>query len=261
MKLVAAVAALQGANAFSVGSAAKPSYAVKSAPQLMMAELAQSPSSGWGIKDITPDGSLTQRVEGMTRKTWKFNDITKDTVQVAVTSEGRPVNADVQLWIGPDWTPMTLQAYSEDGKARPIQTIVGTRNKAATIEIRNVGEYEFPFNAASNYATGAMATLPKDMPAATEGERVDGGAIRSYPLDPATEALEVVLKTDGKQLNAKVELLNAPNNAKQTYEIFTNNGLLNPLCLCFNTPDAGNTLRVVNLASVEFPCNVHLTEM
>jgi len=103
-----------------------------------------------------------------------------------------------------------------------------------------------------------MASLPAEMPLANPGERVDGGALRSYPIDTSAEQVEVVLKTDGKQLNARVELLNAPNNPKQTYEVFTNNGELNSLCVCFNTPDAGNTIRVVNLAPVEFPCNVHL---
>ena len=216
--------------------------------------------SGWDIKSISPDGSLTQRVEGMTRKTWNFNDISKDRVSVAVTSEGRPVNADIQLWIGPDWTPMKMSVYSEDGKLRPIQTLVGTRNKEAMIEVRNVGQYEFPFSAASNYATGAMATLPQDIPASTEGERVDGGAIRSYPIDGSVEKLEVVLCTDGRQLNARVEILNAPNNPKQTYEIFTNNGQLNSLALAFNCVDPGNTVRIINLAPVEFPCYIHLKE-
>ena len=37
---------------------------------------------------------------------------------------------------------------------------VGTRNKDAMIEVRNVGEYEFPFSAASNYADATMAALP-----------------------------------------------------------------------------------------------------
>ena len=64
---------------------------------------------------------------------------------MAVTSEGRPVNADIQLWLGPDWTPFTLKAYSEGGNSRPIPTLVGTRTKAAMIEVRNVGEYESPF--------------------------------------------------------------------------------------------------------------------
>merc|ERR1712118_71325 len=95
----------------------------------------------------------------------------------------------------------------------------------------------------------------------TDGVRVDGGALRSFPLDPSAQQLEVVLNTEGKQLNAKIELLNAPNNPKQTFEVFTNNGELNSLCVCFNTPDAGNTVRIVNLAPVEFPCYIHLKEI
>jgi len=215
----------------------------------------------WGMEEITPDGSLAQRIEGKTRKTWKFNDLSKDLVQVALTSDGRPVKADIQLWLGPDWTPFTLKASSEDGKVRPIQTLVGTRNKAAMIEVRNVGEYEFPFKAASNYAKGPMAMVPTEIPSTCTGERVQGGALRSFPLDPSTSQLEGVLNTEGKQLNAKIELLNAPNNPKQTFEVFTNNGELSPLCVCFNTIDAGNTVRIINLAPVEFPCIVHLKEI
>jgi len=252
MKLSAAFLALSGLNgaaAFNVGAAA----AVRPASARMApVEMA------WDMKEITPDGALVQRVEGKTRKTWKFNDMTKDRVQVALSSEGRPINSDIQLWLGPDWTPFKMTAYSEDGRIRPVQTIVGTRNKEAMIEVRNIGEFEFPFSAASNYATGSMATLPLEIPANTAGERVDGGAIRSFLLDPATEQVEVVLKTDGRQLNARIELLNAPNNAKQTYECFTNNGELNSLCVAFNSPDAGNTIRIINLAPVEFPCYIHL---
>merc|ERR1719161_2950873 len=215
-------------------------------------------ASPWDIKEVSRDGKLMQRVEGTSRKTWKFNDLSKDRVQVALSSEGRPINSDIQLWLGPDWTPFKMTAYSEDGRIRLVQTIVGTRNKEAMIEVRNIGEFEFPFSAASNYAQGSMATLPLEIPANTAGECVDGGAIRSFLLDPATEQVEVVLKTDGRQLNARIELLNAPNNAKQTYECFTNNGELNSLCVAFNSPDAGNTIRIINLAPVEFPCYIHL---
>lgn len=215
----------------------------------------------WTMDDITPDGKLAQRVEGKTRKTWKFSDTSKDRVQVAVVSEGRPVHADLQLWLGPDWTPAMLKAYSEDGKLRPIQTLIGTRNKEATIEVRNTGEYEFPLMAASNYAKDAMAALPDAIPAATDGERVDGQALTSFTVDPGAKQVEVVLKTEGKQLNARIELLNAPNNPKQTFETFTNNGELNSLVACFNIIDSGNTVRVVNLAPVEFPLYVHLNQI
>ena len=251
-----AMLALQGATGFTAAPSMRPTSAVN------LARMQSSMSArAWDINEITPDGSLVQRVEGLTRKTWKFNDLSKDRVQVAVTSEGRPVHADVQLWLGPDWTPFTLKAYSEDGKLRPIQTLVGTRNKAAMIEVRNVGEYEFPFKAASNYAKGAMAKVHSEIPATTSGERCDGGALRSYPLSASAKQLEVVLNTDGKQLNARIELLNAPNNPKQTFEVFTNTGELNSLCVCFETPDAGNTVRIRNLAPVEFPCYIHLNEI
>jgi hypothetical protein len=250
MQAVLIALSLQLAAAFTAGG-------VKVARPVAARAASFMEARGWEMKEITPDGSLAQRVEGLTRKTWKFNDLSKDRVQVALTSEGRPVNADIQLWLGPDWTPFTLKAYSEDGKLRPIQTLVGTRNKAAMIEVRNVGEYEFPFKAAANYAQGAMALVPQEIPATTSGERVDGGALRFFELEPQAEQLELVLNTDGKQLNAKVEILDGPNNPKQTFEVFTNNGELNSLCICFNTPDTGNTVRILNLAPVEFPCYIH----
>ena len=64
-----------------------------------------------------------------------------------------------------------------------------------------------------------------------------------------------------KCTGAKIELLNAPNNPKQVYEVFTNNGDLNRLVVCFDVPDAGNTLRVVNLATVEFPCYANINQV
>jgi hypothetical protein len=36
---------------------------------------------------------------------------------------------------------------------------------------------------------------------------------------------------------------------------------LNCLAVCFNIVDAGNTVRVVNLAPVEFPCYIHVNEI
>ena len=199
----------------------------------------------WDLKAIvSPDGSSVQRIEGQTRKTWKFNDIGKDRVQVALESEGRPVHADIQLWIGPDWTPFSLKTYSEDGKARPIKHARRHAQQArAMIEVQNKGEQNFPIKAASGYASDAMAKVPAEIPAMTEGVRIDGNALRSWPVSADARQVEVVLHTDGRQLNAKIELLNAPNNPKQVYEVFTNNGDLNRLVVCFDVPDAGNTPR------------------
>jgi|TARA_B100000524_G_scaffold340926_1_gene234515 hypothetical protein len=249
--------ALEGASAFTAGMVARPAVV----PRVAM-DSVTCMASPWDMSAITPDGKLKQRVQGKTRKTWQFNNVEKDRVQVALASEGRPVKAEIQLWIGPDWTPFTLKAYSEDGKKRPINTLVGTRNKAAMIEVRNEGEYEFPFDAAANYAQGPMAALALDIPKGMpDAERVDGGAVRSNVLESATERLEVVLNTEGRQLNARIELLAGPNNPKQMFEVFTNNGELNSLCVSFNTIEAGNTFRIVNLAPLEFPLYYYTKEV
>ena len=71
---------------------------------------------------------------------------------------------------------------------RSVQCLVGTKKKEVTVEVKNVGMSDFPIKAAANYAKGTMASLPIEMPSSTQGERVDGQALRSYPLSPASKA-------------------------------------------------------------------------
>jgi hypothetical protein len=244
-------------NAFSVLPA--PRKALKSSS----VELRATPLPGgkgtatsWDLAGISP----IVRIEGQTRRTWQFGDINQEVVQVAVKSEGRPMNAEIELWIGPDWTPLMIKAYSEDGAVRPIQTLVGTRNKFAEIEVRNTGPYEFPINAAASYAKPPLSEIRNDIPKAEgPGRYVEGGAVYSVPFEPTVDQVQVLLNTETRQLNAKVELLNGPNNKKQEFEIFTNNGVLNSLYVVFNTPGSGNVVRVTNIAPLEFPCKAYIS--
>ena len=210
----------------------------------------------WDLNRLPP----TIRCEGgNTRRTWNFGDVSREVVQVVMTSEGRPMNADIEVWIGPDWTPLKLNSYSEDGRERPVQTLIGTRKKAANVEIRNTGGYEFPLSATCLYATPPLEDIRDEVPKDIEGRYVEGGAVYSVPFDPAVDQVQVLLNTDTRQLNARVELLNGPNNPKQQFEIFTNNGLLNSLYVVFNTPGSGNVVRVTNIAPLEFPCKAYIT--
>jgi hypothetical protein len=223
----------------------RPSFALRATPV--------GEQTSWTLPSIAGPSGIV-RCEGLTRRTFDFPDISQEVVQVGVNSEGRPMKAEIELWIGPDWTPYKLKAFSEDGRQFPFQALVGTRNKAAQLEVRNVGEMELPFRAACSYAPPPLAEARAKIPETSESRLVQGGAIYSAELDPDMDQVRVFLNTDTRQLNARVELLNGPNNIKQSMEVFTNNGVLNSLYVVFNTPSgAGNTIRIINQAPLEFP--------
>jgi hypothetical protein len=208
-----------------------------------------SKTADWELNKISP----VIRIEGETRHTFDFEDHSKEVVQISMHSpNGRPINAEVSLWIGPDWTPVSIKAHSEDGTTYPIQTLIGTRNKSANVEIKNTGIQSFPVNAACSYAIAPLADAREEIKSG-HGQYIEGGAIEMEPIPAGVNQLQVLLTTDGKQLHAMIELLNGPNNVKASYEVFTNNGQLNSLFVVFDTPSEGCAFRVKNLAPLEFP--------
>ena len=188
-------------------------------------------------------------VQGGSLRTWSYRSPAVEQVQVVLSTEGRPLDADIELWHGPDNTPCKMRVYVENGAQRPFNAVIETPRGPNTIAIRNIGQIEFPL-AASVVADVALA--PSDSCVA-QSTIVQGGALRTYPFDTSVESIEVLLRTDGRPLNARMELLQGPNNNKQVIELYTEDGCDRPFFCVLETPGSGNVVRVVNTAPVEFP--------
>ena len=219
------------------------------APTMQMA-----PAVGEGVGSVAPtrpsvaaDSAIL--VQGGSLRTWSYRSPAIEQVQVVLSTEGRPLDADIELWHGPDNTPCKMRVYVENGQLRPFSAVIETPRGPNTVAIRNIGQVEFPI--AANVVADAV-----DQPSAeaiTASATIQGGALRTYPFDPSVDSVEVLLKTDGRPLNARIELLQGPNNNKQVIELYTEDGCDRPFFCVLETPGSGNVVRVVNTAPVEFP--------
>jgi hypothetical protein len=190
------------------------------------------------------------KVQGGSLKTWTYASPAVDRVEVSLKTDGRPLDADIDLWQGPDNTPTKMRVYVEDGALRPFNAVIETPRGPNTVAIRNIGHLEFPMSAVvvANDVEGCAADLA-DAPTRI----VQGGALQTYPFDPTVDAVQIMLKTDGRPLNARIELLQGPNNNKQVMEVYSEDGSERPFFAIVETPGSGNVIRCQNTAPVEFP--------
>ena len=84
-------------------------------------------------------------------------------------------------------------------------------------------------------------------------KRVQGNSQQTFKYGPDVVSLQIVLKTDGFPMAARVELSQGPSNNKQIVDIYCQDGLTYPVSLVIETPGPGKTLRIFNTASVEYP--------
>ena len=202
--------------------------------------------------DTIWDKSTPTTVQGGSLRTWSYANPAVNRVYVLLKTDGRPLDADVELWQGPDNTPQKMKVYVEDGAKRTFSAFIDTPRSPNTICIKNTGHLEFPLYACVGPDREAGDACIKAT-SSVKPEVIQGGALRTYPFEPNVDSVAILIKTDGRPLNARIELLQGPNNNKQVLELYTEDGLDRPFMAVIQTPGSGNVVRVVNTAPVEFP--------
>ena len=218
--------------------------------------LAKAVSSGEPIstKNVFENLPDTITVQGGALRTCSFEEQV-DRVSVYLKTDGRPLNANVELWQGPDNTPQKMSVYLEDGSTRPFRATVESPGSSNAVAIRNTGQIEFPLKAGVEPDMSGEDNNPAEMLLNDTANRktVQGGAVYTTPFPPSVQSVQVALRSDGRPMNARVELLQGPNNNKQVMDIYTEDGAARPFYVIIDTPGNGNVVRIVNTATVEFP--------
>lgn len=189
---------------------------------------------------------------GNSLKTWVTNPNVQ-AAHVAIKSEGRPIHADVELWNGPNNIPYRLRVYIEDGYIRPFSAIVGTPYGTNTIAVRNISPIEYPMEAVVASEDEVDAPSIGEIPPLNYPLTVQGQSLHTFRFNYNIQAVQVILRTDGRPLNARIELWQGPSNVKQLVDIYTDDGLERPFYIVIDTPGGENVVKVVNTGSIEFP--------
>merc|ERR1712072_1387197 len=129
-------------------------------------------------------------VQGGSLRTWSYRSPAVEQVQVVLGTEGRPLDADIELWHGPDNTPVKMRVYCENGQMRPFNAVIETPRGPNTVAIRNIGQIEFPIAADVIADNVEMPSADAQSFATT----VQGGALRTYPFDPTVDSVEVLIR-------------------------------------------------------------------
>jgi hypothetical protein len=208
----------------------------------------------WG-----PEKQATMRIEGGdTLQTFKMPPHA-ERVQYILTSNGRPVKAKVELWIGPIRSTHELVYDVMNGAAYPIKATLKFKKVSPVLKVSTNGTYEFPlvcgvFVPSPEESKKIEDFCEKDMfynapmkQSVQGGSTIDnkGGAIRTFDIPPTWEKTQIMVwsKDVGKKsFKSDIEILQGPNNQKQRFYLRCG-GSTQPYHAVVNTPGPGWRIR------------------
>ena len=217
-------------------------------------------------------------VQGGSRKTWSNmygSNTGAGAHEVNLSTDGRPLMAEVESWNGPGNTPARLRVYSEDGLRRPFRANVDSSYSYAggsnTVSVRNAAPMSFPMKAGvsavpsrMDYEMTGSGVRNKFRPTTT-GRRhgtteIQGGSLRTFTVDSDVACVEVVLESHGMPIQAVVEIWQGPGDAKQVAEVYVQDGHQHSLAALVDTPGyQGSTIAIRNVGPMTFPFMASVT--
>lgn len=194
------------------------------------------------------------RVEGDSLKTFEVSG--HERVQLSIRTTGRPLEANVEVWHTPSYTPTRFKVSCEDGSEHPFHTLIETPRQTTTIAVFNDEGGEFPIEA--SVASAGLGTAYESL-AGVAPELVQGGKVTSHTFGPEVACVHVLLMTEQRDMKALIENLSGPNDDNQIIEVDATRGHENPFYTVLPTPgDRVVTIRIVNEGTVEFPFDAYL---
>ena len=152
------------------------------AADLSTGSLGAAPSSASAAmlaKAFPPDMQLL-KIQGGTLRTFKMPPET-ERAQVFLKTDGRPMKAKVEQWVGPLRTTHTMNIDNQDGSESPYRAIIKFKKGDPTLRITTTGSEEFPVYVGVRVPTTAeakeLAKFTENLWEQSTKTKIQGGSV------------------------------------------------------------------------------------
>ena len=203
---------------------------------------------------------LQQIQGGKSRLTFKM-PLGAERAQIYVQSNGRPLTARVELWLGPIRRVHFMDIKCMNGSETPYRGCIKFKNTDSagpqTIEISTSEDSQFPALVGVDVMTPERSAERQRVfdaiwKSSTKLYSQGDKTVRSVPIADHVKSVQLLVwsKDVGKKsFKVNIEFLQGPNCKRQYYELQCGGGT-QPYHAVFETPGNGWTMRFVNTKTV-----------